>query len=139
VTNIKISPTCRKNRNYAVYRQTSTLFAGNINKNRICHSEGATRTKTKPLKKLLEYMQVKARRPKNLLYKPARIVKVVLESGKYKIVPTRARDSSSASEDVFAYNRRIKGGFDQTFYQQVIGASNAFKEGDQAIGVGAED
>ncbi|HOC39186.1 MAG TPA: hypothetical protein PKJ77_07910, partial [Thermodesulfobacteriota bacterium] len=38
-------------------------------------------------------------------------------------------------EDVFAYVTRIKGAFDQTLYQQVIGASNAFKEGDQAIGV----
>ena len=42
-------------------------------------------------------------------------------------------------EDVFAYITRVKGGFDQTLYQQVIGASNAFKEGDQTIGVGAAD
>jgi ethanolamine ammonia-lyase large subunit len=42
-------------------------------------------------------------------------------------------------EDVIGYIRRIKGGFDQTFYKQVIGASNVFKEGDQAIGMGAED
>ncbi|HNR12962.1 MAG TPA: ethanolamine ammonia-lyase subunit EutB [Thermodesulfobacteriota bacterium] len=42
-------------------------------------------------------------------------------------------------EDVFAYVTRIKGAFDQTLYQQVIGASNAFKEGDQAIGVAADD
>ena len=42
-------------------------------------------------------------------------------------------------EDVFAYISKVKGGFDQTFYQQVIGASNAFKEGDQAIKVGARD
>lgn len=42
-------------------------------------------------------------------------------------------------EDVFAYVSRIKGGFDQTTFQQVIGAANAFKEGDQAIGVGADD
>ena len=40
-------------------------------------------------------------------------------------------------EDVFAYITRVKGSFDQTLYQQVIGASNAFKEGDQTIGVGA--
>lgn len=45
----------------------------------------------------------------------------------------------SQGEDVFAYVGRIKGGFDQTFYQQVIGASNEFKEGDQTIGVGAKD
>jgi ethanolamine ammonia-lyase large subunit len=42
-------------------------------------------------------------------------------------------------EDVFAYVGRIKGGFDQTLYQQVIGAANDFKEGDQAIGVAAAD
>ena len=42
-------------------------------------------------------------------------------------------------EDVFAYTRRIKGKFDQTFYQQVIGAANDFKEGDLTIGVGARD
>ena len=42
-------------------------------------------------------------------------------------------------EDVFAYVSRVNGGFDQTLYQQVIGAANDFKEGDQAIGVGAAD
>jgi len=42
-------------------------------------------------------------------------------------------------EEVFAYIARVKGGFDQTLYQQVIGAANAFKEGDEAIGVGAKD
>ena len=42
-------------------------------------------------------------------------------------------------EDVFAYINRTKGGFDQTLYQQVIGAANAFKEGDQTIGVAAKD
>jgi ethanolamine ammonia-lyase large subunit len=42
-------------------------------------------------------------------------------------------------EDVFAYISRVNGRFDQTLFQQVIGASNDFKEGDQAIGVGAKD
>ena len=42
-------------------------------------------------------------------------------------------------EDVFAYTQRIKGKFDQTFYQQVIGAANDFKEGDLTIGAGAKD
>ncbi len=42
-------------------------------------------------------------------------------------------------EDVFSYIRRVHGSFDQTLYQRVIGAANAFKEGDQAIGVGADD
>jgi ethanolamine ammonia-lyase large subunit len=42
-------------------------------------------------------------------------------------------------EDVFKYIQRVKGSFDQTLYQQVIGASNPFKEGDQTIGVGADN
>ena len=42
-------------------------------------------------------------------------------------------------EDVFSYVKRIKGGFDHTFYQQVVGAANEYKEGDEAIGVSAED
>jgi ethanolamine ammonia-lyase large subunit len=42
-------------------------------------------------------------------------------------------------EDVFSYVERVNGSFDQTLYQQVIGASNAFKEGDVTIGVGADD
>jgi ethanolamine ammonia-lyase large subunit len=42
-------------------------------------------------------------------------------------------------EDVFGYITRVKGTFDQTLYQQVIGASNAFKEGDVAIAVGADN
>jgi ethanolamine ammonia-lyase large subunit len=42
-------------------------------------------------------------------------------------------------EDIFAYINRVNGNFDQKLYQQVIGASNAFKEGDVTIGVGADD
>ncbi|MRR05953.1 MAG: ethanolamine ammonia-lyase [Deltaproteobacteria bacterium] len=41
-------------------------------------------------------------------------------------------------EDVFKYITRVKGSFNQTLYQQVIGASNAFKEGDKTIGVAAD-
>jgi ethanolamine ammonia-lyase large subunit len=42
-------------------------------------------------------------------------------------------------EDIFAFITREKGKFDQTLYQQVIGAANDFKEGDLTIGVGARD
>jgi ethanolamine ammonia-lyase large subunit len=42
-------------------------------------------------------------------------------------------------EDVFAYMKRTRGGFDQTLYRQVIGAANPYKEGDEAIGVAAGD
>ncbi|UFS70942.1 ethanolamine ammonia-lyase [Geomonas sp. RF6] len=41
-------------------------------------------------------------------------------------------------EDVFKYMTRVKGSFDQTLYRQIIGASNAFKEGDKTIGVAAD-
>ncbi|MGE6759356.1 ethanolamine ammonia-lyase subunit EutB [Corallococcus interemptor] len=42
-------------------------------------------------------------------------------------------------EDVFDYVQRLSGGFDARLYQQVLGAANAFKEGDEAIGVAAAD
>ncbi len=42
-------------------------------------------------------------------------------------------------EDVFSYVKRVKGGFDQTLYQQVIGAANPYKEGDETVGVAASD
>ncbi|MCD6293064.1 MAG: ethanolamine ammonia-lyase subunit EutB [Deltaproteobacteria bacterium] len=42
-------------------------------------------------------------------------------------------------EDIFAYVNRIKGKFDLTFYQQVMGAANAFKEGDATIKVAADN
>lgn len=42
-------------------------------------------------------------------------------------------------EDVFGYITRVKGSFDQTLYRQILGAANAFKEGDLGIGVGAAD
>ena len=48
-------------------------------------------------------------------------------------------DGLEQNEDIFAYIDRVKGRFDQTLYQQLIGAANAFKEGDLAIGVGARD
>lgn len=42
-------------------------------------------------------------------------------------------------EDVFAYITRVKGAFDQETYKKVIGAANAFKEGDEILGVAADD
>ncbi|MBN8466946.1 ethanolamine ammonia-lyase subunit EutB [Corallococcus exiguus] len=42
-------------------------------------------------------------------------------------------------EDVIDYVQRLSGGFDARLYQQVLGAANAFKEGDEAIGVAAAD
>ncbi|MFL5347321.1 MAG: ethanolamine ammonia-lyase subunit EutB [Hyalangium sp.] len=44
-----------------------------------------------------------------------------------------------AGEDVFAYVRRVRGALDLRLYQQVLGAANTYKEGDEAIGVAAAD
>ena len=42
-------------------------------------------------------------------------------------------------EDVFGYVQRIRGAFDASLYKQVLGAANAFKEGDALVGVAAAD
>ena len=42
-------------------------------------------------------------------------------------------------EDLFAFMNRTSGKFDRTIYQQLIGAANDFKEGDQILGVAASD
>jgi ethanolamine ammonia-lyase large subunit len=64
----------------------------------------------------------------------------------YSTVAKAASDRSAIvieevnpGEDVFTHVSRNKGNFDHSFYQQIIGAGNDFKEGDQAIGVGAKD
>ena len=59
-----------------------------------------------------------------------------------RAAPARANiaiEEVGSGEDVFAYVARVKGSFDPGFYQQVVGAANDFKEGDQTIGVGAAD
>lgn len=47
--------------------------------------------------------------------------------------------SVKPGENVGQYVTRTKGSLDQTFYKQVVGAANAFKEGDETIGVAAAD
>jgi len=49
-------------------------------------------------------------------------------------LPTPKKD-----EDVFEYIRRVRGRSDERLYQQILGAANAFKEGDRTIGVAAAD
>ncbi len=46
---------------------------------------------------------------------------------------------TSPREDLFAFMDRTIGKFDRTTYQQLVGAANAFKEGDQILGVAAAD
>ncbi|MDP2855498.1 MAG: ethanolamine ammonia-lyase subunit EutB [Smithellaceae bacterium] len=47
--------------------------------------------------------------------------------------------TTKSAEDLFAFMDRTVGKFDRTTYQQLIGAANAFKEGDQILGVAAAD
>ncbi|MFM1878956.1 MAG: hypothetical protein RLZZ241_1822 [Bacteroidota bacterium] len=42
-------------------------------------------------------------------------------------------------EDVFAYINRIYGSFNRVLYQQILGAANAFKEGDLSLNIAASD
>lgn len=42
-------------------------------------------------------------------------------------------------EDIFGYIDRVRGSFDQVLYQQIIGAANPYKEGDELAGVAAAD
>jgi ethanolamine ammonia-lyase large subunit len=65
-------------------------------------------------------------------------LKKVLAQAAPKVVPVSITEVK-AGQDVFAHISQVKGGFDQTLYRQVIGASNALKEGDETIGVGAGD
>lgn len=44
-----------------------------------------------------------------------------------------------AGDDVFSYIQRMRGQFDIELYRQLLGAANAFKEGDEAQGVAARD
>jgi ethanolamine ammonia-lyase large subunit len=42
-------------------------------------------------------------------------------------------------EDLFAYLERTRGGFDQTLYNQLVGAANPYKEGDESAKLAAAD
>ena len=43
------------------------------------------------------------------------------------------------NEDIFAFMNRTVGKFNRLVYQQIIGAANPFKEGDEILGVAAEN
>ena len=42
-------------------------------------------------------------------------------------------------EDVFQYILRVNKKFDVTMYREILGAANAFKEGDELAGLAAKD
>lgn len=46
-------------------------------------------------------------------------------------------EKTREGEDIFAYILRQKGTFDNLLYRQILGAANAYKEGDEIIGVAA--
>ncbi|MEW4570929.1 ethanolamine ammonia-lyase subunit EutB [Tautonia sp. JC769] len=48
-------------------------------------------------------------------------------------------DPAGEGEDVFDRVRALAGGFDRRVYARILGAANAFKEGDEIVGVAAAD
>ncbi len=56
------------------------------------------------------------------------------------LAPARVnlRDAK-ATEDIFGYIRRVQGAFDLKLQKQILGAANEFKEGDETVGVAADD
>jgi ethanolamine ammonia-lyase large subunit len=64
---------------------------------------------------------------------PARLAAAQAGSGSVQVSP------GVAGEDLFSYIARRRGGFAPSLYRQILGAANAFKEGDALIGVAAAD
>ncbi len=55
----------------------------------------------------------------------------------YKVPEGVVLQKPQPGEDIFRYMQRLKGHRDITLYRQIIGAGNAFKEGDATLGVAA--
>ena len=53
--------------------------------------------------------------------------------------PATTVAASLPGESIFAYIQRVRGQWDAGLYKQLLGAANAFKEGDEIIGVAASD
>ena len=47
--------------------------------------------------------------------------------------------AAGGQDDLMAYVRRTSGGWDQSLYARLLGHANAFKEGDEIVGVAAPD
>ncbi|MBC8356047.1 MAG: ethanolamine ammonia-lyase subunit EutB [Planctomycetes bacterium] len=48
-------------------------------------------------------------------------------------------DQIRAGESIFQYVHRVAGSFDSKLYKQILGAANEFKEGDQIVGIAADN
>lgn len=74
---------------------------------------------------------------------PFAITLSLTQSKKITAAQTEGKGVSIADvrdgEDVFSYIQRVNGQFDLKRYREILGAANAFKEGDQIIGVSAID
>ena len=55
------------------------------------------------------------------------------------LLPAVSITDMKVGEDIFTYIRRVRGVMDATLYRQILGAANAFKEGDQIVGISAAD
>lgn len=63
----------------------------------------------------------------------------LLSSGNSEKIRKTVIGKPQAKEDIFKYINREKGGMDLTFYRQIIGSANEYKEGDDTLGVAAKD
>ena len=61
------------------------------------------------------------------------------DSGRLVAAPASHLPKPIRGEDIVAFVHRIKGSFNDQFYKQILGAANAFKEGDEIVGVVAAD
>jgi len=65
-------------------------------------------------------------------------------SGAFSLRLATASEKTTAAytesdSDLFSHIRQVNGKFEMAEYRRLLGAANEFKEGDQAIGVAAED
>lgn len=44
-----------------------------------------------------------------------------------------------SGEDIFGYIDRVKGAYDHEFYKAILGAANEYKEGDESLGISADN
>ena len=50
-----------------------------------------------------------------------------------------ANATALETEDLVGHVHRVSGGWDQAVYTRLLGQANAFKEGDEIVGVAAAD
>lgn len=62
-----------------------------------------------------------------------------LFTNRASVAKTLLKDSPSKGEDIFSYILRVRNKMDHTFYRQILGIANEFKEGDQTLNLAANN